>query len=115
MALDSAFLHRKLEISERRYQELVENAYEGIWIIDEQGIIKFANYRLREIIGEPQPEGKEVFTFFERENRRILANLLAQNKKGQVAQQELELLTPAQDPVAVIMSSVPIIEEGPYF
>ncbi len=112
MALDSAFLHRKLELSQRRYQELVENAYEGIWIIDDQGVIKFANQRLREIIGQPHPEGKDIFTFFERENRKILASLLAQNKKGQVAQQELELLTPAREPVAVIMSSVPIIEEG---
>ena len=114
MALDSAFLHRKLEVSERRYQELVENAYEGIWIIDAQGTIKFANQRLREIIAEPHPEGKEIFTFFERENQKILANMLAQNKKGQVAQQELELLTPAREPVAVIMSSVPINEEGRY-
>ncbi len=114
MALDSAFLHRKLEVSERRYQELVENAYEGIWIIDEQGIIKFANQRLREIIGEEHPEGKEIFPFFERDNKKLLANILAQNKKGDVAQHELELLTPDREPVSVIMSSVPILEEGRY-
>lgn len=114
MALDSALLHRKLEISQRRYQELVENAYEGIWIIDEQGVIKFANQRLREILGSEHLEGKQVSQFFEGENRKILASLLAQNRKGQVAQQELELLTPAQEPVAVIMSSVPIIENDCY-
>ncbi len=114
MALDSALLHRKLEVSERRYKELVENAYEGIWIIDELGIIKFANLRLREIIGEDHPEGKEIFSFFEQDNRKLLANILAQNKKGNVAQHELELLTPDRKPVAVIMSSVPILEEGRY-
>jgi len=114
MALDSALLHRKLEVSERRYKEMVENAYEGIWIIDETGIIKFANHRFREIIGENQPEGKEIFEFFERDNRKLLANILAQNKKGDVAQHELELLTPDQKPVAVIMSSVPILEDGRY-
>lgn len=114
MALDSALLHRKLELSQRRYQELVENAYEGIWIIDQAGIIKFANQRLREIIGEAGLEGQEVFAFFAAENRKILASLMAQNKKGQVAQRELELLTPDGQVVSVIMSSVPILEEGHY-
>jgi PAS domain S-box-containing protein len=114
MALDSALLHRKLEVSERRYKEMVENAYEGIWVIDESGIIKFANQRFREIIGEEQPEGKEIFSFFERENRKLVANILAQNKKGSVAQHELELLTPDHKAVTVIMSSVPIIEDGQY-
>jgi len=114
MALDSALLHRKLELSERRYQELVENAYEGIWIIDSQGVIKFANHRLREIIGEEQPEGKDIFPFFERQNKKLLANILAQNKKGNVAQHELELFTQDRGAVSVIMSSVPILEEGHY-
>jgi two-component system, cell cycle sensor histidine kinase and response regulator CckA len=114
MALDSALLHRKLEVSERRYKEMVENAYEGIWIIDEAGTIKFANQRFKEIIGTEYPEGKEIFAFFERDNRKLLGNIISQNKKGDVAQHELELLTPDRKPVAVIMSSVPILEEGRY-
>jgi two-component system cell cycle sensor histidine kinase/response regulator CckA len=114
MALDSAFLHRKLEVSERRYRELVENAYEGIWIIDEAGVIKFANRRFKEIIGAENPEGQEIFAFFERDNKKLLSSILSQNKKGNVAQHELELLTPDRQPVAVIMSSVPILEEGRY-
>jgi two-component system cell cycle sensor histidine kinase/response regulator CckA len=114
MALDSALLHRKLEVSERRYKELVENAYEGIWIIDESGVIKFANHRLREIMGQDHPEGREIFSFFERDNKKLLANILVQNKQGSVAQHELELLASDGKPVAVIMSSVPILEEGRY-
>ena len=65
MALDSALLHRKLEVSERRYKEMVENAYEGIWIIDETGVIKFTNQRFKEIIGaEEHPEGQRNIYFF---------------------------------------------------
>ena len=112
MALDSALLHRKLEVSERRYKEMVENAYEGIWIIDETGIIKFTNQRFKEIIGVENPEGRDIFAFFERDNKKLLGNILSQNKKGNIAQHELELLTPERQPVTVIMSSVPIMEEG---
>ena len=112
MALDSALLHRKLEVSERRYKEMVENAYEGIWIIDETGVIKFANQRFKEIIGGEHPEGREIFTFFERDNKKLLGSILNQNKKGNIAHHELELLRPDGKPVTVIMSSVPILEEG---
>ncbi|AEB09782.1 hybrid sensor histidine kinase/response regulator [Desulfobacca acetoxidans] len=114
MALDSALMHRRLEISERRYRELVENAYEGIWIIDGQGIIRFANRRLREIIDEEHLEGKELSLFLRGDNSKFLATMLVQNRKGKVAQQELELQTPKGKTISVILSSVPLMEEEQY-
>ena len=51
IAMENAQLYRRLEVSERKYRELVENAHEGIWIIDDKGVIKFVNRRMREITG----------------------------------------------------------------
>ena len=36
IALENAVLYRKLEMSERKYRGLIENAHEGIWIIDDK-------------------------------------------------------------------------------
>jgi PAS domain S-box-containing protein len=114
IALDNAILHRKLEISERRYKEMVENAHEGIWIIDERGIIKFVNRRLREITGQKELEGRKVFSLFARDDRRLLGNILSRNRRGQVVQQELEINSKERGLVSVILSSVPLTENGQF-
>jgi len=111
IALDNALLQRKLEVSERRYRELVENAFEGIWMVDEGGSIKFVNRRLREIIGTTDLEGHQAENFFEGDHRKMLAGMWAENRKGRAVQQELEIISRDRGPVPVIVSSVPFMEQ----
>jgi len=110
IALENARLYRNLELSEGKYRGLVENAHEGIWISDEQGIIRFANRRMKEIIGHDRLEGKSLYQFADPENIKLLEKVLTLNMKDQVAQEELELHSPSRGPVTVIMSSVPLME-----
>src|SRR6185369_2704491 len=49
-------LHRTeaaLRESERRYRELLENAREGVWVIDNEGRTCSANDRMAELLGAP--------------------------------------------------------------
>jgi two-component system, cell cycle sensor histidine kinase and response regulator CckA len=112
IALENARLYRRLEHSERRYRHLVENAHEGIWIITPDGVISFANPRMREIIGEERLEGRQVAEFWDRRNLELLERALARNRQGQVIQEELEISSPRRGQVAVSMSSVPLQENG---
>ncbi len=114
IALENAILYRKLEISERKYRELVENAHEGVWIIDDKGIIKFVNRRMREITGQDQLEGQQVYGLFDGYNQSLLEKALAWNRKNQVAQQELEISSRHQGLASVVMSSVPLFENGQF-
>ena len=112
IALENAVLYRKLEVSERKYRELVENAHEGIWIIDAQGVIEFANRRMREITGHDMLENRNVSELVNQYNRKLLENVMAQNRKNNVAQQELDITCQNQGLASVIMSSVPLFEDG---
>jgi len=112
IALENAVLYRKLEVSERKYRELVENAHEGIWIIDEEGRIKFANRRMREITGHNTLENKNIYDLADQENRKLLEGVLAKNRQNSVAQEELDLTCKHQGLASVIMSSVPLFEDG---
>jgi len=112
IALENAILYGKLEVSERKYRELVENANEGIWIVDEKGAIKFVNRRLSEITGDEDLVNKNIRSLFDLKNLKLLKNVLAQNQKGNVAQQELEITAKNRGLVSVLMSSVPLIESG---
>jgi PAS domain S-box-containing protein len=47
---------KKIEESEERYRSLIENSPIGIILIDEQGIIKYENQAMAEILGVPKGE-----------------------------------------------------------
>jgi PAS domain S-box-containing protein len=112
IALENAILYRKIAASERKYRELVENAHDGIWIIDEQGVIKFANRRMREITGQGDLENITIYDLVDQDNLKLLEDVMAQNRMHQVAQQELEITSRDRGLASVIMSSVPMIEDG---
>jgi PAS domain S-box-containing protein len=114
IALENAILYRKLEISERKYRELVENAHEGIWIIDDKGLIKFVNQRMREITGLEKLENQNIHELFDQYNQGLLENALVRNKRNQVAQQELEITCKNRGLASVVMSSVPLFENGQF-
>ena len=112
IALQNSRLYGQVETSERHYRGLVENAHEGIWIVEINGAIKFANRRMEEITGETDLAGKNLADFWDPENYRKVETILQQNEAGQVVQQELEIISQDRGPVAVIMSSVPLMENN---
>jgi PAS domain S-box-containing protein len=114
VALENAVLYRKLEISERKYRGLIEIAHEGIWIIDENGQVKFANRRMREITGHENLENKNIQELFDPSNRKLLEQALKENLSNRVAQQELEITCKNRGLAAVIMSSVPLFENNQF-
>jgi len=114
IALENAVLYNKLEVSERKYRELVENAHEGIWIVDAAGAIKFANRRMREITGHNTLENNNMYELVDFHNKKLLMEVMAQNRRNQVAQQELEMTCRNRGLASVIISSVPLFEDGQF-
>jgi PAS domain S-box-containing protein len=114
IAIHNAHLYRKLEESERQYRELVENAHEGIWVVDENGLITFANQRLSAILGYDEMLGRNINELVSSDKKRVLLNLLVQNMRGLVAQEEIEMLCNDGKLVSAIISSVPVIEGDRY-
>jgi two-component system cell cycle sensor histidine kinase/response regulator CckA len=114
IAIHNANLYRKLEESERQYRELVENAHEGIWVVDENGIITFANQRLSNILGYEEMLGRNINQLVTPDKKRILLNLLVQNMRGLVAQEEIQMNCKERDHVSAIISSVPIMDGERY-
>jgi PAS domain S-box-containing protein len=105
-------LYRRLQGSERKYRGLVDHAHEGICLIDAEGVIRFANPRMKEITGYRQPEGLKMSDFCDQKNRQLLDKALARNRHGEATQDELELTSFKRGPVSVIMSSAPLTEEN---
>ncbi|MDF9407806.1 PAS domain S-box protein [Pelotomaculum isophthalicicum JI] len=62
-----------LQESEKRYRQIVETAYEGIWVIDAAGKTTFANKRMAEMLGYTVEEmvGQPLSAFMYEEYRSI--------------------------------------------
>ena len=114
IALSNVNLYRQLERSEKKYRELVENAHEGIWVVNEGGVITFSNERLATMLGYKEIVGENIARLVPREKETVLVDILQQNRYGKVVQEEIQMVHQDQSPVFTIISSVPIIEDGTY-
>ncbi|UCE83860.1 MAG: PAS domain S-box protein [Deltaproteobacteria bacterium] len=114
IAIHNANLYRELEKSERQYRELVENAHEGIWVVDDNGVITFANQRLAAILGYEKMLGRNINQLVPSDKKRVLLKLLVQNMRGTVAQEEIQMIRREGECISAIVSSVPIMDGDRY-
>jgi PAS domain S-box-containing protein len=114
IAIHNANLYRKLEESERQYRELVENAHDGIWVVDDHGLITFANQRLALILGYEEMLGRSINQLVPSDKNRVLLKLLVKNMSGLVAQEEIQMIRKDGDLISAIVSSVPIMDGERY-
>jgi PAS domain S-box-containing protein len=80
---DRIRMKKALKESEVRFQLLVESAHDGILYIDPDGTIQFANLRMREILRDRQPEGKNLKDYYDEQNREILEEKLRVRRTGE--------------------------------
>lgn len=77
-------LEKALRDSEGRYRQMVETAYEGVWIIDAECRTVFVNQRLAEMLDE-QPEcmiGKSMDSFMSPEWRDAAREFIELEREG---------------------------------
>jgi diguanylate cyclase (GGDEF)-like protein/PAS domain S-box-containing protein len=81
---------QSLRENERKYREVVENLYEGIWIIDENDNTTLVNQRMTELLGFSAEEmlGRNLFTFMDAQAMEAAKNNLARGRGGMRAEYE---------------------------
>jgi PAS domain S-box-containing protein len=84
ISLENATLYAERERAEQRYREIVETAYEGIWMLDDQGLTTFANARMAEMLGVSVTEliGLPSDAFIFPEDRALRTEYLANRRQG---------------------------------
>jgi two-component system, cell cycle sensor histidine kinase and response regulator CckA len=75
---------KALRHSEEQYRQIVENAAQGIWIVDNSGVTTFANRRLAEMLGYSIEEivGRPFSDFTDEEGRASCAPLWEVYRQG---------------------------------
>lgn len=111
MSLNNSNLHTRLGESEKKYRELIENAHDGIWLLDEEDRLLLGNKRLSDIFTNDWRPGESIYRCVGEENESILKTLIDQNRSGLVSQGMMDLQG-ANGRISALISSVPLIEEG---
>ncbi|MEO7529878.1 MAG: PAS domain S-box protein [Sediminibacterium sp.] len=102
--------------SEARYKQIVENAHEGICIIDENNNNAFINQTLARMLGYEVEEmiGKSIFNSMAEEERISMAEHMAKRKSGISEQYEFKLRRKNGESVWTLIGTSPIIKDNVY-
>ncbi|MBI2606676.1 MAG: PAS domain S-box protein [Deltaproteobacteria bacterium] len=110
------YLQRKqfeeaLRRSEARYGEIVEEAQEGIWVLNDAGVTTYANPAMFRILGYDYSEmiGRPIEDFLFEEDRHDVAVKFERRKKGIAEKFERRLRHKSGSEVFCIISSRPVM------
>ncbi len=81
---DKVRAERSLRQSEEKYREIVENANEGILLVNSDADVTFINNKLAQIIGlaKEEVEGKTVLNFIFEEDQKTADHYIRKNREG---------------------------------
>ncbi len=109
--------NRKLTQNIEKYQYIIENALEGVWIIDSENITIYVNTSMANILGYSIEEmiGKSVFHFMNKKSEKETRIHIEDRKKGISAVRESQMIHKEGKSVYLRMKATPIFnDEGEY-
>lgn len=107
-------LERRVVESETRYQQIVELAEEGIWVIDDQAKTIYVNQAMVKMLGYTESEmlGCPIFDFVgDTEYNSNSCSLMSIGKHTEVERCEQKLKTAAGEELWVYMSASPVLDQ----
>jgi len=98
--------------AEKRYRMLVETMNDGLFLMDENFLITFANKRLFEILGYPKDKiiGMSMYHFLDVSNQRIFNEQMELHKKDSHTVYKLTFIRKNGQKIPVIVSPSTIID-----
>jgi PAS domain S-box-containing protein len=81
---ERVYAEQARQASEERYRQIVETAHEGIWLVDPEFRITFANARMAEMLGYAVEEilGASVYTFLDPDEHNQVERRAQRRRRG---------------------------------
>ncbi len=109
-------LEKALKASEEKYRTIVETAREGIYLLDMDARIVFANECLASMLGYGHDEivGRSVFELMDEEAGNLAAKQLERRRKGLADVYELKLIRKDGSGLVCLISVAPLMVNGTF-
>ncbi|MFX1496988.1 MAG: PAS domain S-box protein [Promethearchaeota archaeon] len=110
-------LNEKLKESEENYKNLIENAHEGVWAVDENDDTIFVNPKLCEMLGYTKNEmiGTNLHNFFNEEMSTLVNSYTERRKNGLKDTYELDFIKKNGTILNTRVNAAPILGENGNF
>jgi PAS domain S-box-containing protein len=109
-------LELQIKTSEEKYRTIVELAREGIFMVDPEGRLTFANRFLTEMLNYEARAiiGQSVFDFMDEDNREIVRRQLERRRNGLADSYELTLKRGDGSCLASLVAAAPLMVNGAF-
>lgn len=103
----------KLKESEEKYRSFIETAQEGVWLLDENGITKYVNREMENILGYRKEEmvGNSFLNFVDEESKTKAKKLMEKRKLGIKERYDFRFLNKFGSNVWVMISTNPLFNK----
>jgi len=110
---ESIYSEQKLKDSEEKYRFLVENAQEGIWIIDTEAKTSFVNQFMANMLGYSKDEmlEKSLFAFTDEKNFELTKYFLKRRQNGITENHDFEFLRKDGIKISADLKTSPIFDK----
>ncbi|MFW9827984.1 MAG: PAS domain S-box protein [Candidatus Thorarchaeota archaeon] len=111
---DNEEAKEKLRASEKKYRYLIENALEGVWVIDSKANTILVNPAMANILGYSADEmiGKSLYSFLDETQKEITKTHLKKRKKGIAEERDAEFLHRNGNKVYLRIRATPIFDKN---
>ncbi len=110
--LNKSLERRALE-SETRYQQIVELAEEGIWVVDSESKTTYVNQAMARMLNYTEVEmlGRPIFDFINETDYHTAHSHIDRRKQGKSEKHEFKLKTKDGKSIWTYMSTSPVLDE----
>src|SRR3989339_716228 len=100
--------------SDNKYQYLIENLNEGVWVIDRDNLTTFTNERMAKMLGYEAIEmiGKSFFSFMDAVGIKIAKENMERQKNGIKEQHDFEFQKKDGKKMFAVLETAPILDDG---
>lgn len=107
-------LEKELRTSEQRYRNIVETAPDGIYIVDREATVTFANRRLSSMLGYRPDEvaGRCIFDFIDADSQALARAKFQRRRMGLSDTFELKFIRKDGAGIHCLVSVSPMMEDG---
>ena len=104
---------KKIDDSRKRYQQIVQTAQEGIWLVDDKDNTTFVNEKLCDMFGYSREEmlGKDMYYFMDEAGIKIARDLMDRKRKGEAGIIHHRYISKAKKEIWTQVSANPLFDD----